>query len=315
MIKKQHNIKILTIYILALLVFQQTFAQQEDEIEWGARIGISFNFGTKVNRLGLGLGLWLYNDWGQLNYWGSAYYCFNSWGPNLRKWEVQNAIGIVGSWGELVEAEHALHSPVSLQNKRPYGIAYAYIWYNDNIETSQNTGLIAIHLNSFSILSENDALIGKGTDKFRTGATQFIYRFDQTQISLSNILWTGDPKFGGSKRMKGTKYPAKFGYFDLQNAKYGKHSHGTLQLQVEHVFDYWQSARIVLGIDAEQIRHFVQNKLIHDMPFFPQKWNKAENPHYPMLDTEGNAYLFLPKQDIRAARFFLDCSLNPSLFY
>lgn len=303
--------KILSLFLLLFL--SQSLSAQ---INWGWTGGLSFNIGNKVKRVGLQGGLFLHHDFIQVNIQAATYHHFNGWGPDLSRQEGQLALGILGCWGKAQEdRQNPFIQILSNQTQRPYSVGYAYKWYWDNIHTSQKTGFFAIGIQSFHLISENDAFIGKGTDKFRTGSITFQYYHDHTLFALNNIMWTGDPKYIKTKRVKGTRYPARFGYFDLSQALYGKFSHGVLALQITQHLPYQQNARLSLGVDAEQIRHFVQNQLIHDMPFVPQRWNKAENAHYPMLDTNGNAYLFEEDQRIRPARFYWELGLNGTLFY
>ncbi len=51
------------------------------------------------------------------------------------------------------------------------------------------------------------------------------------------------------------------------------------------------------------------------MPMFPKKWNKADNPHYPMLKSDGNPYLFLEGDKLRKTKFYFQTGLNQPIFY
>ena len=301
--------------ILLLPFFPKNLTAQTDANDnIGAKVGLSFNLGTKLNRIGLMAGIYYQEDFYQFNLVTNHYYCFNSWGPDLKKWESQLGFGATLAYGKH-RHQNKFISLTGNQTARPYGISFAYKWYWDNIQSSQRTGILALHFNHISIISENDAFAGNGSDKFRTGGTSIIYSKDNWQGGINLLTWTGNPKHIKTKRIKGTDYPAKYGYFGLEQAKYKKHSHGLLSLQLDHQFKYSQNTRVSLGIDAEQIRHAIQNKLMHDMAFIPYKWNSAENPHYPMIDSNGNPYLFQEGQQIRKAKFFGNVSLNPSWFY
>ncbi len=98
-------------------------------------------------------------------------------------------------------------------------------------------------------------------------------------------------------------------------ASYGNYSNGLLSLQVQQDLGYGQSVRADAGIDAEQVRHVFQNKLIHDFAFIPAKWVNPKSSHVPMLDTEGNPYLFQPKQEVRKPTPYFNLAANPSMFY
>jgi hypothetical protein len=132
-------------------------------------------------------------------------------------------------------------------------------------------------------------------------------------VGIRTLLWTGDTK--GAPKVLDTDYPAEYGYRDMRNARYGAYSHGTLGLQVQRVSSALQSFSLDIGADAERIRHAVQNRLIHDLVFLPKGWVRTENAHVPMLDAEGQPYLFHDAQRVAPPELFLDVSLNPPLFY
>ncbi len=312
--KYYRNILLFITALLTSTIFSSSIAQSDSEPIIGGKVGLSFNIGTKLNRIGLMAGVYGYKNFAQLNLVTYNYYCFNSWGPNRKKWESQFSIGATFACGKHRE-QNKFISATGNQTARPFAISFAYKWYTDNIESSQLTGIVALHFDHVSIISENDAFAGTGSDKFRTGGTSIIYTKDNWQGGINLLFWTGNPKHLKTNRIKGTKYPANYGYFDLKNAKYKEYSHGLLSLQLDHQFSWNQNARASIGIDAEQIRHAVQNKFMHDMVFIPDKWNSAENPHYPMIDENGKPYLFKEGQKIRKAKFFGNVSLNPSWFY
>ena len=146
----------------------------------------------------------------------------------------------------------------------------------------------------------------------RTGAIQTEYRDGDMKAGLSAILWTGNPR--GAKRAGDTDYPARFGYKDLSDRLYGKFSHGVLSLQFQKKVPYFNCARIEAGIDAEQVRHLLQNKF-HDLISFPAAWNRSKTSHYPMLDSDGLPFLYQSGQKVRPAKFFFFCGLNAAIFY
>jgi hypothetical protein len=70
-----------------------------------------------------------------------------------------------------------------------------------------------------------------------------------------------------------------------------------------------------LGIDAEQVRHALQNRFIHDMPFIPKGLNPPRQPHIPMVAADGKPYLFREGQEIRKARLWGNINVNAPVFY
>jgi hypothetical protein len=102
---------------------------------------------------------------------------------------------------------------------------------------------------------------------------------------------------------------------DTTGAVYRKTSGGMLSAQFRYNAGYLQNVQANVGVDAEQIRNAVQNKFIHDMRFIPKKWNKSHNCHLPMLDEQGEQYLFRPGQKIRKPRPYLNLYANANVFY
>jgi hypothetical protein len=136
-------------------------------------------------------------------------------------------------------------------------------------------------------------------------------------FGINNLLWTG----ANGKRINDANYPSRFGYMDLTNAQYGNLSHGILGFQFQYLStkNYYaygnQTIQFNAGLDAEQIRNVIQNKIIHDMYFLPKAWQKTKNAHIPMISEDGNPYLFKENQKIKKPSLYLNGALNPSLFY
>ncbi len=51
------------------------------------------------------------------------------------------------------------------------------------------------------------------------------------------------------------------------------------------------------------------------MPVFPKKWNKSENPHYPMLKDDGTPYLFRKGEKVKKTKFYFQLGMNQPIFY
>ena len=65
-----------------------------------------------------------------------------------------------------------------------------------------------------------------------------------------------------------------------------KTSHGILYGSLSYNLPYRQDAFVKIGIESEEIRHLIQNRLIHDLIFLP-KSVKHHSSHYPRLDELG----------------------------
>ena len=304
--------------LIYLSISDRVFAYTP-EVNIGGTIGLSATFGTKVNRIGLVIGGFIAVEHLQINSSFNRFYCYNSYGPDLPRKESQFNLGVTGSFGPEVATteDYIFFSPVSNFTGKKHSVSYVYKIYKDNISTSQNSGVIGFQTGNIQFYSENDLFIFKGSDKYRTGAISLNYQYQNTQVGISCLLWTADNT--DKKKIKvppgESAYNSKHGYYDLSQTKHGRYSQGILALHAAYDLPYSQTISVDAGIDAEQVRHVLQNKILHDMPFVPDKWIKAINPHFPMLDTEGNPFLDKENQKIRKPLFFGATSLNPTLFY
>ncbi|MEO1450172.1 MAG: polymorphic toxin type 23 domain-containing protein [Bacteroidota bacterium] len=276
--------------------------------------GLSISLGTQEKRAGLSLETYYVQDFVQVNLTLRGLYTWSDWGlkNNAKGWQWHSGLGVLAAFGPPQQDRHPFLGLTSNQTGRQYAFGYGFHRYQDQWGTSQWTATLAIHLGRWMIHSENDAFTGRLDDKFRTGTFLVSYRDSTRTYGIHTLLWTGDPRSRGTRRVHSseTDYPSRNGYKDLRDAQFGRLSHGVMALEVQQVLPFGQIARGRLGVDAEQVRHFVQNQLIHDFPILPASWIKAKNPHYPMLTPEGLPYLYQEEQRIRRARFYLELSLN-----
>ncbi len=298
----------LKIFWLLFFLLQVFFVQSQD-LKWGMFVSAEINFGSHLKRYGLAANFFLTKDFYQFSC--RAAYHFNALpiGAPIKGKEFQtNLAAMLGFYDDptLPNLKYGTYFQSFLPKKYVFG--YSYNFYFDQIGTSQRTGTILLQFNRIQIISENDILAQRAVDKFRTAAAKIVYLSPYGNFSVSTIMWTPDPK--NVKRVTDSNYPSRFGYKDLTKQKYGKYSCGILAIGWENGFYSAYS-----GIESERIRHFFQNKLFHDMIFFPQKWNKARNPHYPMVSENGDAYLFKPGQKVRKAKYYWNIGTNASIFY
>jgi hypothetical protein len=301
-----------------LLLFIQYLASgQTIPYENGAfNAGLIFNMGSVTQRIGMYVGGFYALEHIQFNSTIRVFYNFASFGPSIRGWELQPSIGAVAAFGNpQYKEKEPFFSALGNQTGRKYSIGYSYNFYFDQIGTSQQTGTILIGVGRFSLITENDILATRRSDRFRTGAVKFSYWNGDFAYSFSTLLWTGNPQSPGARKIRDTDFPSRFGYMDISEAPYGKFSNGICSLQVKYTLGYGQEVQGGFGIDSETVRDIFQNKMIHDMYFWPKKWNKARNPHLPMLDEHGAPYLYKQDQKIKPSTVYFDISLNPSLFY
>lgn len=301
------------IFLLQFVLFslQPVFSQFYSSKNLGVNISVIASFGTHFQRFGVLLNAYGVHERFQLNASLRLYHNYKNLGPKNTYNELNSSIGALFAYGKENNELNKFVSSVSNQTNLKNAIAYSYnIWLNKN-KTSQVTGTLALHFNKFAIISENDALAKKYLDRFRTGAILVQFQHQQFMYAVSSSMWTG--KLGSGVR-NDTDFKGA-GYLNLENNVYGNLSHGLLNAQVSYVDDFNQIYQINTGIDADQVRNVLQNKLMHDMPFIPKKWNKAGNLHFPMIDEHGNQYLYHENQKIRPIKFFLNGAINPSIFY
>ncbi len=258
--------------------------------------------------------LYYFNRFVQVNHGTSFHYNWKSLGPDRKGFEMQTLVGLQFYWGEESGNKKYLLNEYSLMAAEKFSGGIMWRYYLDQVETSQATGGINFNIHQFGIIFENDLFGGTGgfLDKFRTGAMGITYQVDSLQLVLQTTHWTGKA-FDGT-RVYDSLYPGKYGYRDLSNVKYGKYSHGILSMGINYLWKYSQTFRLEAGIDAEQVRHALQNRLIHDFPLLPHK-GKYENMHYPMLQPDGSPYTYKKDQTIRKPRFYFQPGINPFMFY
>ena len=297
-----------TLITLITLIFTVGTSLYAGELVAGATAGVTVNIGNKVNNIGIFVSAYVHYDYVQFNPGVRVRYNFKNLGIPGRYWEFDCYGGLLFAFGKHNETKNLFINSVSNQTKRPYSIAYSYNIYCDGIGTSQKTGTIALQFDKISLIMEND-LFGDNKDRFRTAATTVQYHSQETVIGLSIILWTGE----AGERITGSDYPARKGYFS--QGRYGQYSHGILCLQARQYLDYGQNIQLAAGIDAEQVRNVFQNKIFHDMVLLPPNFVKNQSHHMPMLDTNGNLYLYQSGQKIRKPAPYVNAGLNTGNFY
>lgn len=287
------------------------FGQLELNKNYGFNVGFIGAFGTHVQRFGVVVQGYAVYEFAQINASVRLYDNFKDLGPKGEHGEINAALGLCLGYGQKIKNENLFLNSVSNQTGYKNSVAYSYnIWYN-KIRTSQVTGIVSLQFNHFSIITENDLLAKPILDRFRTGAFLLQYQDNNFQYAINCTMWTG--KMG--EAVKNDSLFPKPGYMNSVNGVYSNLSHGLLSAQVKYANEYGQYLQSNIGIDAEQVRNVVQNKIIHDMPFVPKKWNKVENLHIPMIDREGNQYLYRKEQKIKKPKLFFNSYTSPNIFY
>ena len=308
---KTHIKRILipTIFLVLLIVFSKksSTAQQYREGNFGINVGVVLALGTHFDRFGISLNSYYQKDAVQINSALKFYFNAKNLGPNQQYVEGVASLGVVYSYGAKDTNVNYFYTPISNQSPQKNSVGYAYNYYFNTIKTSQFTGTISIQVSDFNLIAENDIFAQPILDRFRTGAFLFQYRKDKFLYGINTTLFTGQM----GQRVTDENYPFNHVYENTVGGKYTESSHGLLSAQVQYAGDYYQTYQGNIGVDSERIRHAIQNRLIHDML---SVW-KHINAHIPMLDIDGNQYLFKDGQKIKPMKFYFNGFSNPSIFY
>jgi hypothetical protein len=299
-------------FVIVFFLFTSSlFAQLEQYKNIGFNVGFVGAIGTHTQRFGIVLQGYCVYNFAQINASVRLYDNFKNLGPKEEHAEVNAAFGLCLGYGKKTTDTNLFVSSISNQTSYANSVAYSYNIWKNKVRTSQVTGIVALQFGEFSIISENDLLAKPVLDRFRTGAFLIQYQTKQFQYAINCTMWTGQM---GEAIRNDSLFPG-YGYLDAKDGVYSNISHGLLSAQVKYANEYGQYLQSNVGIDAEQVRNVVQNKIIHDMPFVPKKWNKAQNVHLPMIDQEGNQYLYREGQKIRKPKFYLNMYSSPNVFY
>lgn len=278
----------------------------------GFNISANFALGSHFQRIGFNFNFFYASGHFQANTQLRTYMSFKNLGPGFIYPELVLSQGFVVSYGAKQNFYNPFLNSVSNQTGYSSSAAYSYNVYLNAKKTSQQTGLLAFQFNRISIITENDILARTYYDRFRTGAFLIQYQYDDKfQAAVNCSLWTGEMgrKMQGSG---GCSWPC---YMDTVRGSYTGYSHGLLSAQFKYNIGISQNIQANVGVDAEQVRNAVQNKLIHDLVFIPRKWIRPKNCHIPMLDSQGGQYRCEPGQQIKKPELYWNVFSNANVFY
>lgn len=246
-------------------------------------------------------------------------YHMSNFGPNQNHLEHSLMGSMHAVWGDkIIDEEQEDLSFIKFLDSRTYKNSVGYTWqrFFNSIGTTQNVGTFHMRFNKTVSQFSNDVFANtNGKDRYRSGGFAFGFYENKTLIMTKLLIWTGDSHCKEVKKVRDTDYPARWGYRDVSDCNYGRLSHGILSFFVARDIGYGQVVGTQAGIDSEHIRHFVQNKVFHDLYFVPRFMNKTKNLHLPMKTQNGENYLFKDGQEVRNNRFVWQFSLNPSTLF
>lgn len=300
--------KLYILIITILLSTSELFA-----MEFGGTVGVSFQLSTHANRIGFALRAFVAGNYWQINPAFNYYYNFDAIGSGRSGREMQSSLGAVIGFGEYFDSDSQFLDALSNQTGSLYSVGYAYNVYIDEAVTSQQTGTVSFSAGGFRMATENDMLSFELSDRYRSAAISLEYATKNYRAALASTLWHGDAK--NTPTVKNDNYPARYGWRDFSEAHYGRRSVGILAVSLSVAGFNYQQASASIGIDDERVRNFLQNTLIHDMPFIPAGIIKAKNYHYPMLTDDGEPFLYKKEQKIRKSLLYLNIESNTNLFY
>lgn len=291
----------LLFWLLALKVNGQAYSNSN----FGASTSLFFNFGTHQQSIGINLRGYYTDHFYQINLGQSITWNLKSFGSRQKFWETRSSAGLILMAGKPESVVDFELDGLNHQRKTNYGIGFNYLFYYDNVQTSQFSGGWGLYLKNTSIKFENDVFGGQARDRFRTGHLTINYKTDNFKYVAGLYLWTGETRNSIWQRIPMENCPS--GFRLLEDTPFGKTSHGIAYGGIHMRLPYGNSAHLRLGVDSEGIRHAFQNRLVHDLLFLPKSIER-NTPHYPMLDEHGCAVF--DKKDARKPSLFMQFGLN-----
>ena len=297
-----------SIFLLPALIDAQTISSGK----MGLDIGVHLAFGTHFQRMGLSCtGYYEHTNY-QINPGFKVYYNFKNIGPAKKYFEFAPSIGVLLSFGSTDSSTNRFINAVSNQTIRRNSFGYSFNYYFNRVKTSQATGTVSLQFGKIQLICEDDLFAGGIRDEFRTGSFLAQYRDRDFQYTLN--LFTGWTGRSGKVTLDPT-YPSRNGYMDMSESRYGYVSAGLISAQVQYAGVYGQIYQGNVGADAEQVRNFFQNKLIHRLLFSPKKGRWRGGADLPMISSNGDMYLYKKGQKVRPAKPYVNFFVNPGLFY
>ncbi len=305
--------QLLTVFLL--LCSTLIFAQEKKLDFTGPDFRLMLSVGTHEIRIGMDVKSGLNWNWFSAHLHNSTYYSFKTIGRKKGGFVSRLEPGIGFQWGTFHEDDSRIYSnPIAFN--RPNGFSYGLVHYFDNFGTTQQSGIVRFRGRNFFYEMENDFFSYAADDRYRTGAFMLGFIINDQIFYIKNIGWTGDPYAEGVPWIKDSPYPSKYGYTDMSYAPYGDRSAAVLSVgMISTLNETNQYLDFEIGFDHERIRHFFQNRLVHDSPLVNAPARGVTNPHIPMVDVHGKPYLFLPEQTLPPGKIYLQFGFNDFYLY
>ena len=290
-------------YFFLFLLFCSTLSWTQSSVLGRVAVQgqITLQLGAPINALGFKTHLYWIQDFIEIGGGVQSKFYFSGLGPKGMFFENRWQLDAKLVWGGVQERNPVFMHSLFNHTGKAYSLSYAHFWYWDSRNTAQRSGAWATQLGRAFVYFENDLFAGQGRDRFRTGTLQVMFMDSLNLWSLNTRIWTGETR--GAALIEAENYPSYRGYKDLSKSLYGTSSNGIFSLGYYRAGSF-QPVGFELGIDHEWVRHFFQNKLVHDFPYIVKK-NPERNRHLPMLDTEGLPYIDSSKQNLRKPRLVI----------
>lgn len=269
---------------------------------FGGSVGLVMNIGSHVTSAGINIKGYYTDCFVQVNAGSTFYLHYKSYGGRTRFWENRNVIGAVLLAGKREKLIDFQLDGLNHQTTYDYGLGYNYLFYFDNKGTSQVSGGWGFHIKNLSIYHENDVFGGQAKDRFRTGHFYTSYLWRDFKFGIGINLWTGDSQQSFWQRTPFEGCPG--GFKNLEDNPFGKTSHGNVYGSMVYNLPYGQDFHFKIGIDSEQARHIVQNRVIHDTGRFFGR----SAPQYPRMDEQG--CIVFDKEHTRKPKPFIQLGMN-----
>ena len=288
-------------FLLPLLCTSQGYFKDH----FGGTIGLITNIGSHNRSVGVTINGYWTDYFVQINASSSIQFYSLSYGKRRNFWESRNAIGAILLAGKKERTPEFQLDGLNHNTTYNFGVGYNYVAYFNNSGTSQFSGGFAAHIKHLGIYHENDVFGGQAKDRFRTGHVLVTYQYRDYKFGLGVNLWTGETAHSNWQKINSDKMPN--GFRILEELPYGKTSHGIVYTSFTYNLPYGQDAFLRIGADSENIRHAIQNRLMHDLLFIPKKL-KRTTPHYPRLDKNGCPVF--NKEDARPISYYFQFGTN-----
>ena len=305
--------------IMAIGIITPTIGNGQSE-NYKVHLQIKINLGSPVNNIGIGIiGEYLGTSGMEVAAGYDLIYNFKNYGIPDKHLE-HHVFGTAHYlWGSRVEEDQLINFIKMLDSgTSAHSIGYTFEYFHNKIGTKQRIGTLHYRLNKFVIQFSND-LLGHFNywDQYRTGAVGLGWIEQENYFNMNMLFWTGNTNEKTVKKYREgeSDYPSRYGYRSMDDAVGGRFSHGILSFGIVRNVGSGQNMGVHLGIDAEQVRNVIQNKVFHDMYFLPRFMTNPKNLHIPMKMEDGYDYLYKEDQKIRKPKFVWQLALNPNLLY